>query len=318
MRLIFRLFLFFCLACVVPAQDELDDLLGDEDVFGDEEFLGDDDLLGDDGLGRPLFGQENRIELQVTAQREIEEVDDEGEVELVRIFAKKILPGDEVIYTIEYSNIGYDAADRVGVTCPLPEGMRYRKFSAAGDGAEILFSIDDGHTFDEPANLIVRNDEGDVAKAKTRHYTHIRWRLLKHVAAGSSGSVSFRATLESKAFPPPQGNVIEAVEALQSNDSSENRSNEENFRGTVEELLSAGFSDYRVREGDVRLAEIIERLKIKQHNTINRPMGQAGYSIEWRRRFAIRAMVNQGYSKRKAIVTVRDMEEHGLLPDPPR
>ena len=195
MRLILRLFLLFCLACVAPAQDELDELLRYDELLGDEEILGDEELLRDEELERPVFGRENRIELQVIAQREIEEEDDEGEIELIRIFAKKILPGDEVIYTIEYTNHGYDAADRVVVTCPMPEGMRYRKFSAVGDGTEILFSIDNGHTFDEPANLIVRNDEGDVIKAKTRHYTHIRWRLLNHVAAGASGSVSFRAVL---------------------------------------------------------------------------------------------------------------------------
>jgi len=105
---------------------------------------------------------------------------------------------------------------------------------------------------------------------------------------------------------------------VQSNDSSENRSIEDEFRDTVENLMAAGFSDFRIREGDRQLGGIVERLKTKQDNTINRQPGQAGYSIEWRRRFAIRGMVKQGYSKRKAMVTVRDMEKHGLLPDPPR
>ena len=318
MRLILRLCLFFCLACAVPAQDEFDELLRDDGLLGAEELLGDEEFLGNKELERPLLGQENRIELQVTAQREIEEEDEEGEIELVRIFAKKILPGDEVIYTIEYVNQGYEAADRVIVSCPIPEGMRYRKFSAVGDGAEILFSIDNGLTFDEPANLIVRNDEGDVTKAKTRHYTHIRWRLLKHVSAGGSGSVSFRASLEASTPLPSRGKVPEAVEEVQSEEPAENRTIEEEFLDIVGELMTAGFSDYRNREGNVELGEVVERLKTKQHNTVNRQPGQAGYSLEWRRRFAIRVMIRQGYPRREAMATARDMEAYGLLPDPPR
>jgi uncharacterized repeat protein (TIGR01451 family) len=140
--------------------------------------------------------KQGNIELITVAEIEIEDFNEEGQKEIKRVPAVKVIPGEEVIYTIYYSNNGQKMTDNVVITNPLPEHLRYKDSSAAGDGAAIVFSVDDGKTFDIPENLKVQDAAGKEFPAIASDYTHIRWVLQNSLPLNAKGQVSFRTILE--------------------------------------------------------------------------------------------------------------------------
>jgi uncharacterized repeat protein (TIGR01451 family) len=140
--------------------------------------------------------KQGNIELITVAEIEIEDFNEEGQKEIKRVPAVKVIPGEEVIYTIYYSNNGQKMTDNVVITNPLPEHLRYKDSSASGDGAAIVFSVDDGKTFDIPENLKVQDAAGKEFPAIASDYTHIRWVLQNSLPLNAKGQVSFRTILE--------------------------------------------------------------------------------------------------------------------------
>jgi len=137
------------------------------------------------------------IELRSQAEVEIAVVNEKGEKEIKRVGAEEaeVFPGDEVIFTTHYRNIGKKPADNVVITNPVPKHMTYTGKSAEGKGTEILFSIDGGKKYDKPSNLKIKTTDGGDRVASPAEYTHIRWLLRKDLKEGEAGSVSFRAKL---------------------------------------------------------------------------------------------------------------------------
>lgn len=136
------------------------------------------------------------IELKALAEIEIEDFNEEGKKEIKRVPAVKVIPGEEVIYTIYYTNSGQKTTDNVVITNPLPEHMRYKDSSATGDGTAIVFSVDDGKTFAVPENLKVQDALGKEIPAVASDYTHIRWVLQSSLPLDAKGQVGFNAILE--------------------------------------------------------------------------------------------------------------------------
>ncbi len=103
--------------------------------------------------------------------------------------------GDELVYTVTFSNVTAQPADQVRITNPLPAGVRYVADTATGPGAEVLYSVDGGATFGAPAELTVVAADGGRRNADTADYTHIRWQLSAPLAAGATGFVRFSAVV---------------------------------------------------------------------------------------------------------------------------
>jgi uncharacterized repeat protein (TIGR01451 family) len=136
------------------------------------------------------------IELKAVAEVEMEVINAKGEKELTRVPVTRVVPGDEVVYTLLYTNIGQEPADNVVITDPVPEHMIYTEGSASGADTVITFSVDNGATYDLPAKLKIVDADGKTRPAKGADYTHIRWTLTKSLTPGGKGHVSFRALLE--------------------------------------------------------------------------------------------------------------------------
>jgi uncharacterized repeat protein (TIGR01451 family) len=149
-------------------------------------------------LGATAVWAENKgiIELGVLAWQEKEVINEKGEKEITRVPAAMVVPGDEVIYTLNYTNVGEEPADSVIITDPVPEHMVYTEGSAEGADTVITFSVDKGATYGLPAVLTVAGADGKERPAKGSDYTHIRWTLQRSLAPGEKGGVSFRARLE--------------------------------------------------------------------------------------------------------------------------
>src|SRR5262245_52686429 len=92
------------------------------------------------------------IELKTVAEIQEAYVDDRGNAATRLLPVAKVVPGDEIVWTIVASNVCTTAAGDVAITNPVPAHMRYVGSSAFGPGADIEFSLD-GSTFATPAAL---------------------------------------------------------------------------------------------------------------------------------------------------------------------
>jgi uncharacterized repeat protein (TIGR01451 family) len=110
--------------------------------------------------------------------------------------ADRVVPGDEVFYTLEIRNTGAKPLPPPTVDFAIPEHMRYIANSAVGAGAEVSYSVDGGHTFDRPENLSVVARGGDPRLATAADYTHIRWRLKHALQAKAMALARFRAVVK--------------------------------------------------------------------------------------------------------------------------
>lgn len=132
----------------------------------------------------------------VRAIAEVEVTTLNGERETVRLApADRVVPGDQVIYTLEIRNNGAMALPPPRVDYPIPEHMRYLEDTAVGPGAEITYSIDGGHTFERAENLRVVGPDGRKHLATAADYTHIRWQLKNILKGRSVAFARFRAVV---------------------------------------------------------------------------------------------------------------------------
>ncbi|HHS83570.1 MAG TPA: hypothetical protein ENK38_01395 [Gammaproteobacteria bacterium] len=134
--------------------------------------------------------------LKVMVEQEIVVTNKNGKKETRRVAATRIVPGNEVIYTIHYLNSSDKPAENVFISIPVAEHTRYRSGSARGGDTDIRFSVDGGRHFGKPEELIVTLKNGGKRPATAADYTHIKWRFNVPVPPGASGAVSYRAVLE--------------------------------------------------------------------------------------------------------------------------
>ena len=138
---------------------------------------------------------QGHIELSTLAEQEILIVDESGEEQTKRVAATKVLPGDEVIYTIRARNISDEPADRIVITDPIPQHMTYTPGTATGMHTEVRFSADGGESYAFAADLVVIDADGEPRAAVAEDYTHIRWHFQVSLGPGQDQTVQFRAKL---------------------------------------------------------------------------------------------------------------------------
>ncbi len=149
-------------------------------------------------MSNALTAHAQTVELVTKAEREIEVVEKGAKIKKLAP-PQKMVPGDEVLYTVTYSNKTAKPADNVSVTSPVPKDTRYKDGSAEGEGATIAYSVDGGKTFATPDRLTVafkdKVGKDSVRPAIAQDYTHIRWVIKQNVAPGQSGAVRFRVVI---------------------------------------------------------------------------------------------------------------------------
>jgi uncharacterized repeat protein (TIGR01451 family) len=134
------------------------------------------------------------IELKTVAEVREPYVDERGNSATRLVAAAKVVPGDEVTWTIVASNVCTTPAGDVAITNPLPAHMRYVTSSAFGPGANIEFSLD-GRNFAAPEALLVATADGSRRPARADEYSHIRWVLPHAMGPSESWIVRYRATV---------------------------------------------------------------------------------------------------------------------------
>lgn len=131
-----------------------------------------------------------RLELKNTVFQEIEVATEDGRTEIRQVPATRVIPGTEVIYVIDYGNVGDGPVENVAITNPIPDELAY----VGEDGAipVTTVSVDDGAQYGELAELTVPGPDGELRPAQPSDVTHLRW-VLPALPAGGDGAVSFRA-----------------------------------------------------------------------------------------------------------------------------
>jgi uncharacterized repeat protein (TIGR01451 family) len=134
------------------------------------------------------------IELKTVAEIQEQYIDERGNPATRLVPAAKVVPGDEVVWTIVASNVCSAPAGDVAITNPVPQHMRYVGESAFAAGAAIEFSLD-GNAFAAPAALTVTEADGSRRQARAEEYLAIRWVLSRPMGPNESWLVRYRAAV---------------------------------------------------------------------------------------------------------------------------
>jgi uncharacterized repeat protein (TIGR01451 family) len=117
----------------------------------------------------------------------------DGSTRTALVAGADLLSGDEVVYSVVFTNTSPSALDHLRVTTPIPAELRYVKGSAAAPGGRALYSVDGGETFGAPPELLVVDETGTRRAAEESDYTHLRWVIEAPLATGARGFARFRA-----------------------------------------------------------------------------------------------------------------------------
>jgi len=139
-----------------------------------------------------------KVSIKIKAEKEVVAI--RGGKKQTRIVpAAKFAPNDLIIYTISYTNTGNEPATNAVVDDPIPAGTSYVPGSAKGEGAEIVFSIDKGKTFEKPTLLTyeVTGAGGKKEKqvAAPEAYTNVRW-IVAHIPPKATGKLEFKVRVK--------------------------------------------------------------------------------------------------------------------------
>lgn len=136
------------------------------------------------------------VQVAITAEK-IVVVEEGGKHIEQRVAATDVVPGDVIVYTLQYENKGDEAAHNVVLNDPIPTGTVYIADSVFGPGAEASFSVDGKHF--KKASLLTYTIEQmgkkETRKASPEEYTHIRW-VISSIPADKSGMVGFRVRVK--------------------------------------------------------------------------------------------------------------------------
>lgn len=135
------------------------------------------------------------LELKTVVAKLEQRVDETGKVETALVPVETALPGDEVVYTVSFRNVGAQAAENIQITNPIPAEMRYVADTAFAPGLEVTYSIDGGASYAPADALVVADEYGGTRVATAEEYTHIRWRLQSPLDAGAQAFARFRAVV---------------------------------------------------------------------------------------------------------------------------
>lgn len=105
---------------------------------------------------------------------------------------KVVVPGDRLVFVLNYRNAGAQPADKFVITNPMPSAVR---FADAGD-AQSFVSVDGGKSWGTLGTLTVPLADGTRRPAQPADVTHIRWAFQKPIPAGGAGKLMFRGVVK--------------------------------------------------------------------------------------------------------------------------
>ncbi len=135
-----------------------------------------------------------KLEVKTVVQKERTVTNATGETTTELVPVESVVPGEEVVYTVTYTNVSDSVTDNIVITNPIPRELTYVQGSAFGPGTEISFSVDGGQTYASPEQLVIV-DGALERPALPGDFTNIRWVVQNSLDAGDRGFARFRARL---------------------------------------------------------------------------------------------------------------------------
>ena len=129
-----------------------------------------------------------------SAESEQEYVNEQGQKAIRLVPAAKVLPGDEVIWTIVAKNVCDKPAENIVIANPVPQHMSFVANSAMGVGTDITYSLD-GKDFKTPTALVV-SDNGSTRAARADEFRAVRWTYSGAFQPGATAFVRYRALVK--------------------------------------------------------------------------------------------------------------------------
>ncbi len=103
-----------------------------------------------------------------------------------------VVPGDSLVFVLNYRNSGSAPANQFVITNPLPSAVQYQR--SGDDGAVV--SVDGGKSWGTLDTLRVRDDDGTQRSASDADVTHVRWSFSQPIPAGGTGKILFRGKVK--------------------------------------------------------------------------------------------------------------------------
>lgn len=117
-------------------------------------------------------------------------LDENGNEKVELVDVGVTVPGDRLMFIIEYSNDGTEAATNFVITNSVHQAVRL----APEADAALVVSVDGGDAWGVLEALSVVEEDGTVRKATQSDVTHVRWTLAS-IKPGEGGRVSFPAII---------------------------------------------------------------------------------------------------------------------------
>ena len=120
----------------------------------------------------------------------------DGTESVTRGPAEMVVPGERIVYTLNFTNDDAAPASDLVLTMPVPTEIKYMGGSATENGARTVYSADGGQSFAERSQLRTLGADGNVRTAVDEDITHIRWTVAGPVGVGETGNLSFKGILK--------------------------------------------------------------------------------------------------------------------------
>jgi uncharacterized repeat protein (TIGR01451 family) len=143
-----------------------------------------------------LAAPDGPIVVKTVAEKEQVVTLADGRKQTKLVPAQPVVPGEQVIYTVTFENVGQKPATDVAIVNPVPEHTTYVAGSAGGPGTEVSFSVDGGRTWGAPEQLKLRAADGTERAATPADYTHVRWVLRNPLTPGAVAFARYRVVVK--------------------------------------------------------------------------------------------------------------------------
>ena len=134
----------------------------------------------------------NQVALDNNVFVERVSTDAQGRQRILLEEPKVVVPGDRLVFVLNYRNAGAQPADKFVITNPMPSAVR---FADAGD-TQPLVSVDGGKQWGLLADLSVPMTDGTRRAAQPADVTHVRWAFQKPIPVGGTGKLMFRGVVK--------------------------------------------------------------------------------------------------------------------------
>ncbi|MEK6637647.1 MAG: hypothetical protein AABY88_06140 [Pseudomonadota bacterium] len=139
-----------------------------------------------------LFAQAQSVALNSKAFVVKQVPDGPGKTKNTLVVPERVLPGEALVFMLEYKNTGAKPATAFVINNPIPENVIYT--GAEQPWAEV--SVDRGKTFGQLAALKVAKGDGTMRAALPNDVTAVRWKFTQPIPAAGEGRVMFFAMVK--------------------------------------------------------------------------------------------------------------------------